>query len=63
MLAHESLLRDDGRKPAATNPTQPWYGFGNYDQKLFVNTVRKLGIKYMLGEFNSDQVEYLGFKK
>ena len=63
MLAHESLLRDDGRKPAATNPTQPWYGFGNYDQKLFVNTVRKLGIKYMLGEFNSDQVEYLGFKE
>lgn len=63
MLAHESLLRGNGSKTVATNPTQPWYGFQNYDQKLFVNTVRELGIKYMLGEFNCDQVEYLGFKE
>lgn len=63
MLGHQSLMAGHGSKSALTDPTKPWYGFGNYDQKLFCNTIRDLGIKYMLGEFNSEHVEYLGFKE
>jgi len=63
MLAHQSLLRSNGRQTPKPGPSSPWYGFSNYDEKSFCSEIRSLGIKYMLGEYEMDQVEYLGFKE
>ena len=66
MLANQALTRPQGPGPtkgAVPEATRPWYGINYYEEKIFRRCIKKLGVKFLLGEHKKESIDYLGFKE
>ena len=66
MLANQSLIRPQGPGPEigyVPEATGPWYGINYYNTEMYRKCIKRLIVKFLLGEHKKESVDYLGFKE
>ena len=66
MLANQALIMPQGPGPekgCVPEATKPWYGINYYDVEMHRRYIKRLTVKFLLGEHKKESIDYLGFKE